>query len=289
LDRAKSLRLLDAAWDAGIRHFDVARLYGQGHTEALLGEFLRAHPDATVTTKFGVLPPNPVQRLCAAAARRIASLPEVRRNDKARFTARAAAASLKTSLSALGREHIDLFLLHEPTVDDLCHDDLLEFLHKQQAQGVIGGFGIGGEHHRLPELLRHRPEYARILQVEHSIFGPNVELPAKQRIHHRGFARAAALLAARLALQPSLSGRWSEEVQLDMDEPKVLRGLLLKALLEKYPETLLLFSSSTEEHIFANVDVAINETWSAPARRLMALLRGDDLGMGEALYGAGGE
>jgi choline dehydrogenase-like flavoprotein/aryl-alcohol dehydrogenase-like predicted oxidoreductase len=284
LDRAKSLRLLDAAWDAGIRHFDVARLYGQGHTEALLGEFLRAHPEATVTTKFGVVPPTPAQRLYAAAARRISALPELRRDDKARFDARSAAASLETSLRALGRERVELFLLHEPTVDDLRHDDLLEFLQTQQARGVMGGFGVGGEYERVPKLLRQRPEYAGIVQMEHSIFGPRVEVPPTRRMHYRGFARAAAELAARLARQPGLSRRWSQELGEDVDEPEVLPALLLKASLEDWPETLLLFSSSTEEHIFANVEVAGGERWAAPARRLVQLVREDDLGVGEALY-----
>jgi choline dehydrogenase-like flavoprotein len=50
LDREASRRVLDAAWDAGIRHFDAARLYGMGDTETMLGEFLRTHPEATVTT-----------------------------------------------------------------------------------------------------------------------------------------------------------------------------------------------------------------------------------------------
>jgi choline dehydrogenase-like flavoprotein/aryl-alcohol dehydrogenase-like predicted oxidoreductase len=284
LDRAKSLRLLDAAWDAGMRHFDVARLYGQGHTETLLGEFLRAHPEATVTTKFGVVPPNAAQRLYAAARRRAAWLPEVQRNDKARFDARSAAASLETSLRALGRQRIELLLLHEPTVEDLCHDDLLEYLQRQQARGVLGGFGIGGEYGRMPELLRQRPEYAGVVQMEHSIFGPRVDVPARQRIHYRGFARAAAVLAARLAQRPGLAQWWSQELQVDVDDPEVLPALLLKASLEDWPETLLLFSSSTEEHIFANVEVARGERWAAPARRLVQLVREDDLGVGEALY-----
>ena len=33
--------ILDAAYDAGIRHFDVARAYGHGLSEGYLGAFLR--------------------------------------------------------------------------------------------------------------------------------------------------------------------------------------------------------------------------------------------------------
>jgi D-threo-aldose 1-dehydrogenase len=57
LTTAGRLKLLDAAFDAGIRHFDTAPLYGFGEAESLLGRFLRGRRDAiTITTKFGLLP-----------------------------------------------------------------------------------------------------------------------------------------------------------------------------------------------------------------------------------------
>ena len=37
--REEGLRLLEVAYDCGIRHFDVARYYGFGDAEGLLGEF----------------------------------------------------------------------------------------------------------------------------------------------------------------------------------------------------------------------------------------------------------
>ena len=38
--RARAHELLDAAWEAGVRHFDAARSYGRA--EQFLGEWLRA-------------------------------------------------------------------------------------------------------------------------------------------------------------------------------------------------------------------------------------------------------
>jgi aryl-alcohol dehydrogenase-like predicted oxidoreductase len=52
-DRAH--RLLDAAWDAGVRYFDAARSYG--HAEEYLGSWLAAHPgrrrDLIIGSKWG--------------------------------------------------------------------------------------------------------------------------------------------------------------------------------------------------------------------------------------------
>ena len=43
---AESLLTLDAAWDAGITHFDTANIYGMGTSEEAIGAWLksRGHP-----------------------------------------------------------------------------------------------------------------------------------------------------------------------------------------------------------------------------------------------------
>ena len=40
--RKKALRLLESAFDVGIRHFDVARYYGYGEAEGILGTFIKS-------------------------------------------------------------------------------------------------------------------------------------------------------------------------------------------------------------------------------------------------------
>ena len=54
-----SLAAFEAAWQAGIRHFDSAPMYGLGRAEHLLGHFLQEKASAgasfTVSTKVGRL------------------------------------------------------------------------------------------------------------------------------------------------------------------------------------------------------------------------------------------
>src|ERR1700742_4518007 len=58
-NRRDSLKLLESAYEAGIRHFDVAPMYGYGEAESCLGEFLQHHRDqVTITTKYGIAPPK---------------------------------------------------------------------------------------------------------------------------------------------------------------------------------------------------------------------------------------
>ncbi|MEB3200190.1 MAG: aldo/keto reductase [Synechococcaceae cyanobacterium] len=84
LTGAGRLRLLETAWEAGIRHFDTAPLYGQGEAELLLGRFLRRRRDTvSLTSKFGLLPAShpwpmrPLIPLARVANRRL--LPPLRR------------------------------------------------------------------------------------------------------------------------------------------------------------------------------------------------------------------
>src|SRR5438093_9479056 len=55
--RAQALAMLETALDQGITYYDTARIYGLGHAEGILGEFLKGKRDrVTVTTKFGLQP-----------------------------------------------------------------------------------------------------------------------------------------------------------------------------------------------------------------------------------------
>lgn len=55
--RLESLRLLEKAFEQGITHFDVARLYSAGEAEGVVGEFARGRRDRVVlVSKVGILP-----------------------------------------------------------------------------------------------------------------------------------------------------------------------------------------------------------------------------------------
>ena len=69
-------RVLQTAFDAGVRHFDTARYYGYGEGEGILGRFLKSRrSDVTITTKFGIEPP----RRTAAKVRKRAAVASPRR------------------------------------------------------------------------------------------------------------------------------------------------------------------------------------------------------------------
>src|SRR5688572_24565810 len=154
-DRRKALQLLDSAFDAGITHYDVARGYGSGHTEELLGEFIRGRRDkVTVATKFGLRPSPVVPRsatVIALAKRLLRLVPAIDRKVRQRiaksvqpptFGVRESAASFEASLKALGTDYVDILLIHEGRIADARSDDLQHFLEEQVTRGTARYWGL---------------------------------------------------------------------------------------------------------------------------------------------------
>src|SRR5579863_1440738 len=55
---AEGARALAAAFEAGVRWYDVAPPYGAGEAETILGDFLKGRRrQVSVTTKVGLAPP----------------------------------------------------------------------------------------------------------------------------------------------------------------------------------------------------------------------------------------
>ncbi len=290
-NRRDSLKLLETAYEAGIRHFDVAPMYGYGHAEACLGEFLERHPgELTVTTKFGIAPPKHSTLL--KAARRIAvpivkQLPSVKRklaqaanaatrpSGQPRFTASEAKASLDRSLRALRTSHIDLWLLHEAEAHDLTDDALLALLESEVQRGTIGSFGVGSTANSIPALVAERPAYCRTLQYEWSILAAPIPTTQPFRIHHSALTNNFRALHKALSSDQTLCRRWSESTNTDLRNAESLANLMLKAALVLNPSSVILVSSKNHHHIHANARIVADSTLEAPARQLYHLIQSE--------------
>ena len=304
LGRRESLAVLEAAFDAGIRHFDVAPMYGFGEAEGCLGEFLVRHTgEVTVTTKYGIpaepkqalksflrsvarpvvkLLPGIKQRLAAAAS----SVPGASNTagPKSSFTATEARASLEHSLSELKTGHIDLFLLHEAVAADLQDESLLRLLEDSVTAGKIGAFGVGSGGDKIATLLAERPAYCTVLQYEWSVLDAVIPYGASFRLHHRALTDNFRALHSALIAKPETCRAWSGEIDENLADAETLAHLMLKASLEQNPQSVILFSSKRPAHIVANVQVAEDQSMAAKALRLYQLVQADQ---GKLLVPAG--
>jgi hypothetical protein len=291
MGRVESLAVLEAAFDAGIRHFDVAPMYGYGQAESVLGEFVVRHPgQTTLTTKYGI--PAAKHQGLIGLARSVArpivrAMPSLKRGltsaaakatspgPKANFTAAEARESLERSLRELKTDHIDIWLLHDATLADLHDEGLLRFMQDSVTAGKIGAFGVGGERAAVDEIAAIRPQYLPVLQFAWSVLDVPVPPIESFRIHHRALTNNFRSLHQQLLGDNPRCTRWSGFVGSDLADPQALSALMLKAALLENPDGILLFSSKRAGHIRNNVAVAEDATLESPARRLYALIQSE--------------
>ena len=125
-DDAESLEALERAVELGCNFFDTAWAYGAGHSEKLLGQLVRAHPDKKLYTASKIPPKN-----FKWPSRRGYTLDECFPPDHIReYT--------EKSLQNLGLESIDLMQFHvwedcwahderwQRTIDDLKREGLIK-------------------------------------------------------------------------------------------------------------------------------------------------------------------
>jgi D-threo-aldose 1-dehydrogenase len=146
--------VLQAAWDAGVRYFDTAPLYGLGLSETRLNHFLRgrARDSYVISTKVGRLfhATTPDKR---DGIGKWYDVPA--RNEIYDYSYGGIMRSLEFSLERLGLDRIDVLYAHD--LDIFNHGTqaaldarLLEFMSggykallKLRDQGVIRAFGAG--------------------------------------------------------------------------------------------------------------------------------------------------
>jgi aryl-alcohol dehydrogenase-like predicted oxidoreductase len=129
-DDAESLRSLHRAVELGCTFFDTALAYGHGHSERLLGQVVRAHPDRRLVVASKVPPKNlkwPAKAEYPAA--------DTYPADHIReFTA--------ASLENLGLERIDLMQLHVWDDSWAADEGWQRAVEALKRDGLIAAFGI---------------------------------------------------------------------------------------------------------------------------------------------------
>jgi aryl-alcohol dehydrogenase-like predicted oxidoreductase len=124
VDDGESRLALELAFDRGVTFYDTSDLYGDGHSEEVLGRvFATRRREILIATKVGMLPHTGFD------------MPQD-------FSAGRIAAGVEASLRRLGTDYIDLYQLHSPQMDLPNWDEILGALERLRANGTIRAYGL---------------------------------------------------------------------------------------------------------------------------------------------------
>ena len=153
-DEDESFACMAEALALGVDHWDVAEIYGMGHSEAVMGRFLaQTRAEVSIATKAGIYP-KPERHF---------------RND-----AEALRRSLEGSLQRLGRDRVELFYIHRREAARPI-EEVMETLVGFIEEGLIGAIGLSEV---TPATLRraHAVHPVAAVQSEYSLWTRQPEL-----------------------------------------------------------------------------------------------------------------
>lgn len=187
VSREDAFSVLDASYDAGVTLFDTADVYGDGRSEQLIGEWLKANPAADVFVATKMIRRSSGHDLAAATLENFREW-----TDRSR--------------SNLGVDTLDLVQLHCPTSEVYDADRVFDDLDTLVAEGAIAHYGVSVE--TVDEALRaiRRPGVASVQIILNAFRQKPLEraLPAA--------VEAGVGILARVPLASGLlSGRYTRD------------------------------------------------------------------------------
>jgi aryl-alcohol dehydrogenase-like predicted oxidoreductase len=224
-----SLAAIRRARDLGVNFFDTADSYGFGRSESLLGIVLSRHrKDVVIATKVGVVR---------------SSSGELRKDFSKQHLYHAVDGSLKR----LRSDYIDVYQLHNPTIDQLRTGEIQEVMERLQDSGKIRFWGVSiTTPEEGVEVIRNG--WGHVLQVLYNVLN---QAPADELLplaKERGFGiiarvplasglltgkfRATTTFGSDDVRQNFLTPRRLQEAKQRVDEAKAIIGGTARSLAE---------------------------------------------------------
>ena len=220
VDDTASIDTLHYAFDKGVNFVDTAELYGNGHSEEVIGQALKSWKNSKIYVATKVRPiqwPRPEE-----------ANPQMR----GRFPEWYIRENVERSLKRLGVERIDLYQMHSFMPSAMVELDWLETLHKLHHEGKIGRIGVSLRDNEPDEGV----DAAQLGLVDsfQVIFNMFEQRPA-QRLFPAGENSNCAFIARVPLDSGSLVGNWTTK-SYAMFEPGSQQHNMFRG--ERFTETL---------------------------------------------------
>ena len=271
--------IIDAAFEAGARHFDVAPSYGMGTAEAVLGRALAGRRDrVTITTKVGIARPEASRNklllralLAPTRGLRRRVRPIVTAPRQLDFSPAYVESMLGDSLRRLRTDYLDAYLLHEVT-PALMTPELVSLLQAMKAAGKARAIGLATSLASAAAITGAWPGVFDIIQHDWSVLDAPLRPSPQFRITHRAIMQGLAPLQGWLRSDPARARRLSEATLQDVTDERVLSALLLGAAVAENAHGIVLVASRSVSRTRANILAGLDPTNVDAGRRFSAAL-----------------
>ncbi len=250
-------RVLLAAYEAGCRYIDTARLYGNGEAEHLIGRALgNRRQSMVIVSKAGIVPwqmrhARRLQHKLAGLAGPFGNWARIEPSFRANaFRPSEIVRSTETSLRALKTDYLDALLLHECSMEDAIRDDLNECLRKLQAAGKIRTFGTASSFDDICDMLEAGVEPAVLQGPADAITGQQDTYARAGHsfiVNHSMFRPVAADATRRIQSDPVFPETFLRTTGIDPRDGGALFGLCAAYALQANPDGIVLTSTLNPE------------------------------------------
>lgn len=149
----QAIKLLELAYDLGIRHYDTAPVYGNGYSEVIYGKFLKGkRHEVFLVSKFGLgnsskvfplvtsilITLNYLRRQLTSSGNLESQInSSVLNNFSTKIDVQQIIHSIESSLRSLKTDHLNAVMLHEALPGNLTDDSIYELLKLKEAGKVL--------------------------------------------------------------------------------------------------------------------------------------------------------
>lgn len=211
-DDLKSIETIKKAIDLGVNFFDVALVYGMGHSEEILGKAIEGYDRKKlfIATKCGLVwDDNSSEKIVTKSISRESLYRE-----------------LNASLKRLGTDYIDLYRIHWP-FENMQIDEAIETFEEMKRKGLIRYVGLSNFSKKDLEYCLSKTEIATY-QGLYNLLEPNSEIYHHKKLEYRSKKeilpickeRGMAFLAYSPLFQGLLTGCFKLENNFDKNDDR---------------------------------------------------------------------
>lgn len=189
VEEADAEMVLRRAVEIGFDLIDTADAYGGGRMEALAGKIAKDHPNLTIVTKGGL-------DRTTSPARKTFSTEYLR-------------GAVERSLKRIGKDAIQVYLLHNPSLDSLVGGEAVEAMETLKKEGKILHWGVAAGDEDVARSAMDKG--AEVVELAYNL----VQAIDLHRISGDVMVSGAGILARSVLGHGMLHGMWAKDRQFE--------------------------------------------------------------------------